>query len=121
MIIGNPYMFFGVRSAVFILFIVMGVVAMRIAKRFEKKAESENSLVDTLLKWCDEYLTADKIDAKIDNAADTPEEALNYKRFEVIRNQMNHQFMNLDQQMLENLIDTKIYEQIFPDTNGAEE
>ena len=119
--IGNPYMFYGVMSAVFILFIVMGVVSMRNAKLFEKKAESENSLVDTLLKWSEENLTAEKIDAQIENAADTPEEALYYKRFEVIRSQMNHQFMNLDQQMLENLIDTKIYEQIFPDTNGAEE
>ena len=119
--IGNPYMFYGVMSAVFILFIFMGVVSMRNAKLFEKKAESENSLVDTLLKWSEENLTAEKIDAQIENAADTPEEALYYKRFEVIRSQMNHQFMNLDQQMLENLIDTKIYEQIFPDTNGAEE
>ena len=119
--IGNPYMFYGVMSAVFILFIVMGVVSMRNAKLFEKKAESENSLVDTLLKWSEENLTAEKIDAQIENAADTPEEALYYKRFEVIRSQMNHQFMNLDQQMLENLIDTKIYEQIFPDIDGAEE
>ena len=119
--IGNPYMFYGVMSAVFILFIVMGVVSMRNAKLFEKKAESENSLVDTLLKWSEENLTAEKIDAQIENAADTPEEALYYKRFEVIRSQMNHQFMNLDQQMLENLIDTKIYEQIFPDTDGAAE
>lgn len=119
--VGNPYMFYGVMSAVFILFIVMGVVSMRNAKIFEKKAESENSLVDTLLKWSEENLTAEKIDTQIENVAETPEEALYYKRFEVIRNQMNHQFMNLDQQMLENLIDTKIYEQIFPDTDGAEE
>ena len=119
--IGNAYMFYGVMSAVFILFIVMGVVSMRNAKIFEKKAESENSLVDTLVKWSGENLTAEKIDAQIENAADTPEESLYYKRFEVIRSQMNHQFMNLDQQMLENLIDTKIYEQIFPDTDGAEE
>ena len=119
--IGNPYMFYGVMSAVFILFIVMGVVSMRNAKLFEKKAESENSLVDTLLKWSGENLTAEEIDTQIENAADTPEEALYYKRFEVIRSQMNHQFMNLDQQMLENLIDTKIYEQIFPDKGGAGE
>lgn len=119
--IGNPYMFYGVMSAVFILFIVMGVVSMRNAKLFEKKAESENSLVDTLLKWSGENLTAEEIDTQIENAADIPEEALYYKRFEVIRSQMNHQFMNLDQQMLENLIDTKIYEQIFPDTDGAGE
>ena len=119
--IGNPYMFYGVMSAVFILFIVMGVVSMRNAKIFEKKAESENSLVDTLVKWSEENLTAEDIDAQIENAADTPAEALYYKRFEVIRSQMNHQFMNLDQQMLENLIDTKIYEQIFPDMDGAEE
>ena len=119
--IGNPYMFYGVMSAVFILFIVMGVVSMRNAKIFEKKAESENSLVDTLLSWSEENLTAEKIDAEIENAADTPAEALYYKRFEVIRSQMNHQFMNLDQQMLENLIDTKIYEQIFPEDDGEPE
>ena len=119
--IGNPYMFYGVMSAVFILFIVMGVVSMRNAKIFEKKAESENSLVDTLLKWSEENLSADKIDAQIENAADTPKEALYYKRFEVIRSRMNHQFMNLDQQMLENLIDTKIYEQIFPESTGDTE
>ena len=119
--IGNPYMFYGVMSAVFILFLVMGVVSMRNAKIFEKKAESENSLVDTLLKWSAENLTAEKIDAQIENAADIPEEALYYKRFEVIRSRMNHQFMNLDQQMLENLIDTKIYEQIFPDNAGDTE
>lgn len=118
--IGNPYMFYGVMSAVFILFIVMGVVSMRNAKIFEKKAESENSLVDTLLSWSEENLTAEKIDEQIENAADTPAEALYYKRFEVIRSQMNHQFMNLDQQMLENLIDTKIYEQIFPDDGEPE-
>lgn len=35
--IGNPYMFYGVMSAVFILFIVMGVVSMRNAKLFEKR------------------------------------------------------------------------------------
>lgn len=118
--IGNPYMFYGVMSAVFILFIVMGVVSMRNAKIFEKKAESENSLVDTLLSWSEENLTAEKIDEQIENAADTPAEALYYKRFDVIRSQMNHQFMNLDQQMLENLIDTKIYEQIFPDDGEPE-
>ncbi len=118
--IGNPYMFYGVMSAVFILFIVMGVVSMRNAKIFEKKAESENSLVDTLLSWSEENLTAEKIDEQIENANDTPAEALYYKRFEVIRSQMNHQFMNLDQQMLENLIDTKIYEQIFPDDGEPE-
>ena len=119
--VGNPYMFYGVMSAVFILFIVMGVVSMRNAKIFEKKAESENSLVDTLLQWSKENLTAEKIDEGIQNAADTPVEALYYKRFEVIRSQMNHQFRNLDQQMLENLIDTKIYEQIFPDNDGETE
>ena len=116
--IGNPYMFYGVMSAVFILFLVMGVVSMRNAKIFEKKAESENSLVDTLLAWSKENLTAEKIDSEIENASDTPAEALYYKRFEVIRSQMNHQFMNLDQQMLENLIDTKIYEHIFPEDDG---
>ena len=55
---GNSYLFYGVMGAIFILFVVSGVVSMKNAKFFEKKAESENSLRTTLLEWCGENLNA---------------------------------------------------------------
>lgn len=113
--LGNPYMFYGVMSAVFILFIVMGAVSMKNAKLFAKKAESENSLRDSLLKWCEESLTAEKVDAQIENAADMPEEVLYFNRYEMIKKMMNHQFMNLDQGFLEKLIDDEVYDMVYGD------
>lgn len=111
--LGNPYMFYGVMSAVFILFIVMGAVSMKNAKIFAKKAESENSLRDSLLKWCEENLTAEKIDAQIENADDVADEILYFRRYEMIKKMMNHQFMNLDQGFLEQLIDDEVYDMVF--------
>lgn len=111
--IGNPYMFYGVMSAVFLLFVVMGAVSMRNAKIFAKKAESENSLRDSLLKWCRENLTIEKIDNQIENAEELSEEILYFKRYEMIRKMINHQFMNLDQGFLEKLIDDEVYDLIF--------
>lgn len=111
--LGNPYMFYGVMSAVFILFIVMGAVSMKNAKIFAKRAESENSLRDSLLKWCEENLTTEKIDAQIENAADMADEVLYFQRYEMIKKMMNHQFMNLDQGFLEQLIDDEVYDMVF--------
>ena len=111
--IGNPYMFYGVMSAVFLLFVVMGAVSMKNAKIFAKKAESENSLRDSLLKWSSENLTIEKIDAQIENTEELSEEILYFKRYEIIKKMMNHQFMNLDQGFLEKLIDDEVYDLVF--------
>ncbi len=111
--LGNPYMFYGVMSAVFILFIVMGAVSMKNAKIFEKKAESENTLRDSLLKWCEENLTSQKVDEQISDIAEMPDELLYFNRYEIIKKMMNHQFMNLDQGFLEKLIDDEVYDMVF--------
>ena len=119
--IGNPYMFYGVMSTVFLLFIIMGVVSMKNAKIFAKKAESENTLRETLMKWCEESLNADAIDAELGvangrNEADNEEiaeEVLYFKRYEKLKAKLNHQFMNLDQSFLENFIDEFVYDTVF--------
>lgn len=113
--LGNPYMFYGVMSAIFILFIVMGMVSMKNAKIFEKKAESENSLRDSLLKWCKENLTGDKVDERLENAEDIQAEILYFKRYEMLKKMINHQFMNLDQGFVESLIDDEVYDMVFAD------
>lgn len=112
--VGNPYMFYGVLSAVFLLFIVMGVVSMKNARIFEKKAESENSLKDALLTWCKENLKQEEIDSKIDNAVELAPEILYFRRTELVKEKLNRQFVNLDQSFLDQLIDEVVYEIIFP-------
>lgn len=117
--LGNPYMFYGVMSAVFILFIVMGVVSMKNAKIFAKKAESENTLRDAMTKWYQENLNAEAVDAALVNGGesleDVPEEILYFRRIQQLKYMFNHQFMNLDQVFLEHFIDEEVYEFVFPD------
>jgi len=118
--VGNPYLLYGVMSAVFILFLVMGVVSMRNAKFFAGNAQSENSLKNTLLDWCRENLHADKIDANIQYADGVPEEELYLRRYEIIKFMINHQFMNLDQELVERMIDDEVYDMVFPSAEVEE-
>ncbi len=111
--LGNPYMFYGVMCAVFVLFIIMGVVSMKNAKIFAKKAESENTLRDTMTKWYQENLNASAIDADIGMSEDIADEILYFRRVQLIKEKLNHQFINLDQDFLEHYIDEEVYDFIF--------
>lgn len=129
---GNPYMFYGIMGAVFILFIVMGIVSMKNAIFFAGKAASDNTLQETMIKWCIENLNASDIDeainvcteetaeiendteAELNTAADMiSEEELYFKRYEYIKNRLKEQFMNLDEGFLDNFIDEKVFDLVF--------
>ena len=118
--VGNTYMFYGVMSAVFILFLVMGVVSMKNAKIFARKAESENTLKDTMIQWYRENLTADSVDAEIEDVQNTSDELLYFKRIQKLKEKFNNQFMNLDQAFLEHFIDEEVYEHVFPGEEDEE-
>ncbi|MBE5892534.1 MAG: hypothetical protein E7286_04040 [Lachnospiraceae bacterium] len=111
--IGNPYLFYGVMSALFLLLVVMGFVSMKSARLFARTAESENSLKKTLLDWCKGNINASQIDAAIEDAAKLGDEVLYMRRYDVIKDMLNHQFMNLDQEFLDELIDEEIYDLVF--------
>ncbi len=109
----NPYLFYGVMAAVFLLFLVAGVVSLKNARIFDKKAESENSLRDAMLAWCRENLHAQELDSEIGMDGTESEEALYFKRFECIKAKLNYQFVNLDQGFLENFIDDSVYDMVY--------
>jgi hypothetical protein len=116
---GNPYMFYGIMATVFILFIVMGAISVKNARFFAIKAAGENTLQDTLKKWCSENLSADLIDSEI-NLSDSDQDAdeiLYFKRSEYIKERFNRQFVNLDQAFLEHFIDEYVYETVFGDSD----
>lgn len=110
------YMVYGVMSALFILFIVMGAISMRSSKIFAKKAESENSLRSTIEKWCLENLRAEELDQEAfgESAGEIAEEMKYFMRTDLIKRKIQAQFMNLDLQFLEHFTDG-IYEDIFED------
>lgn len=106
-------LFYGVLAVLFIIFIVAGIVSMKNAKVFDKKAESESSLKNTLVEWCKENLHAEEIDKAIGANANTPEEMLYFRRYDCIKFRLNHQFVNLDQSFLDQFIDEYVYDAVF--------
>ena len=110
--LGNPYLFYGVMGAIFVLFVVAGVVSMKNAKIFAGKAESENSLRSTMLEWCRHNFAGQEIDSEI-GIGDDSEEVRYFNRTAYLREKLNHQFVNLDQDFLDQFIDDQVYGMVF--------
>jgi len=109
----SKYLTYGIMSALFLLFIVMGVLSMKSYRIFAKKAESENSLKDTIEKWCREKLDVTVIDEGLFEEEVSGEEKY-FKRTQVMKEKINKQFLNLDDAFLDDLVDG-IYSEIFPE------
>ncbi|MBQ9136784.1 MAG: hypothetical protein IJX66_11915 [Lachnospiraceae bacterium] len=137
----GKYMAYGIMSALFLLFIVMGMVSMKSYRIFAKKAESENTLRSTIEKWCKESLTAESIDKVLfaekqdadginsdgedakpvdvkeaddteDVSAEIPEEEKYFKRTSYMKEKITEKFLNLDEAFLDNFVD-EMYTNIY--------
>lgn len=111
----SKYMVYGVMGALFILFLVMGIVSMRSSKIFALKAQKEDSLTEEITNWCLADLNAEMIDEMIsqeDGKEETAEELKYFKRTEKMKKLINEKFLNLDEAYLEHILDD-IYAGIF--------
>lgn len=102
----GKYMTYGIMSALFLLFIVMGLVSMKSYRVFQKKAESENTLRSTIEKWCRDNFTREGIDEMVfgDNAENAEEEKY-FKRISYMKEKITEKFLNLDEAFLDNFVD----------------
>lgn len=98
------YFVCGVMGALFVLFIVFGVVSMRASKVLLVQAQSENSLLSELTKWCEENLSAEIVDEGLFEEV-MSEEQKYFKRTDKMKEIINDKFMNLDQGLLEHFVD----------------
>ena len=105
------YFVCGVMGALFILFIVFGVVSMRDSKILLVQAQSENSLLSELTKWCEENISAEHIDSGLFEE-EMSEEQKYFKRTDKMKEIINDKFMNLDQGLLEHFVD-EYYQGLF--------
>ena len=110
--LSNSYLFYGVMGAIFLLFLVAGAISIKNATIFARKAESENSLRSTMLDWCREALNAEEIDEQV-KVEGIPEEVMYFNRTAYIKERLNHQFVNLDQDFLDQFVDDHVYGMIF--------
>lgn len=111
----NRYLINGVMGAMFLLFIVMGVLSMRSSKQLLVKAKKEDELTKEILNWSQENLTAEAIDAILFTSVEEQnmdEEAKYFKRAEWMQKRITEQFMNLDEAYVEQLVDD-YYHKVF--------
>lgn len=125
----SKYMTYGIMSALFLLFIVMGAVSMKSYRIFAKKAESEHSLYSTMEKWCRSNFESEKLDNELfarENGGaskealqaareawkNTSEEEMYFKRVSLMKEKIQKQFLNLDEGFLEHFVD-ELYGEIF--------
>jgi Ca2+/H+ antiporter len=101
----SKYLVCGVMGAMFVLFIVFGIVSMRSSKILFKQAEAEDSLKSEMTKWCQENLSAQAVDAGLFEGEELEEEQKYFKRAEKMRKMISDNFLNLDEAFLEHFVD----------------
>lgn len=114
----SRYLVCGVMGAMFILFIVFGLVSMRDSNLLLVKAKSESSLVAEITRWCEENLNAADIDALLFSEEEIAEEFSDeekyYRRTEKMKALIVDKFMNLDESFVENFVDG-YYQELYED------
>lgn len=110
----SKVMIYGVMGAMFLIFIVMGFVSARNAKKYAKEACAEDNLSSEIKKWCDENLTKEVVDKDLftEMEADFGEEDKYFKRFERMKEMISEHFMNLEDDYLNRFID-EYYQEVF--------
>lgn len=108
----TKYMVCGIMGAMFILFIIFGILSMRNSKVLFSKARTENSLLAEMTRWCEENLDAEELDRELFQE-EMPEEQKYFIRADKMKTLINDKFMNLDEAFVEHFVDEyyqKLYE-----------
>lgn len=101
-----------VMGTLFLIFIVMGVLSVQSYRKLSKKAESENSLKEELMKYCAEKLQAAKLDEEAEISGTDTQEVRYFKRTERLKERIREQYPEVEENYLDNFAD-EIYPQIF--------
>lgn len=117
----NKYLSCGVMGALFVLFFVMGILAVKSYKVFVYKATEEDTVIDKIESFCDQELSKEIIDEHMYDEDEvyevlTDEQDLYFKRTEYMKKRIENQFINVNEDLLESFIDD-FYSKIYGDEN----
>jgi len=108
----TKYFVCGVMGALFVIFLVLGVISMKNFRTLSADAESEKSLMEQMRKWCEENLGAEQIDEGLFGEEDLSEEQKYFVRTDKMKQVIESKFMNLEEAFLDHFID-EYYQEIF--------
>ena len=98
-------------SAVFIAFVIAGLISYIKANRLKDEADEENEKIDEINAWADENITKEYIDLGLD--LNESYEILFFSRADKIKSLLMHQFEDVDEGLIDLLTEniyTKLYE-----------
>lgn len=101
----NKYIVCFTTGALFLLFFVMGILAIRSSKSLKERAESESSLTDEIKKWCENNVTAEGVDDGLFPEGEPGDEIKYFRRTDKLKAMISRQFMNLDEGFLDAFVD----------------
>lgn len=110
----TKYLVCGIMGAMFILFLVFGILSMRSSKVLFVKAKTEDSLLAEMTRWSEANLHAAELDSELFQGEEMPEEQRYFVRAEKMKELINDKFMNLDEAFVEHFVDEyyqKLYEE----------
>lgn len=92
-----------VMTALFVIFIGVGIVSWQSAQKIKASIASENAFTEEVISWY--HTTGCKAPALQEMPDDLSEELLYFQKSEIIRGLLKEQFPQLDQALLEKLTD----------------
>lgn len=114
----QKYMTYGVMGALFVIFIVMGIMSLRSAKQYVTEAATEEDLTAKVKAWAKEHLTADMVKEAVFFEEDTPDEEKYFQYFAYLQTAVTKEFGTMNPSYLEALCE-ELYAELFE--NGGQE
>lgn len=108
----TKYLVCGIMGAMFILFIVFGILSMHSSRVLFVKAKTEDSLLAEITRWCETNLNASDLDSELFGSEEMPEEQKYFIRADKMKALINDKFMNLDEAFVEHFVD-EYYQRLF--------
>lgn len=101
-----------VMGALFIIFIVMGVLSLKSSKKLAAKAVKEGSLKEDMKAYCKEKVDGNALDEAAGVLEADPSEMRYFKRTEILKQLLSEQFSEAECDYLDNFVD-EMYPEIF--------
>ena len=106
----TAWLFYTIMSAVFIAFVVAGIVSYFKAVQIKAEAEIEDKKIEEINTWAKENLTVSIIDAGLDT--NETYEILYFSRADKIKDLLMHQFEDADEGLID-LLTENIYQDLY--------
>lgn len=101
-----------VMGALFIIFIVMGVLSLQSSKKLAAKAVKEGSLKEDMKAYCKEKVDKNALDEAAGVLESDPSEMRYFKRTEILKQILSERFSEAESDYLDNFVD-EMYPEIF--------